>query len=160
MSDRINEAEQRARGEWFRAHWVNGVAFNRRCNLRIARWEADGVEFVLPYAEDLSAHEGIFHGGVVAALLDTTCSAAVIAGHDFGRGSRLTTISMSVQYLSVAPSEDLVCLARCTRRGRSVNFAEASARGATSGRIVATGQVVVNISGERPGAPWTVTAPA
>ena len=46
---------------------------------------------------------GIFHGGVVAALLDTTGSGAVMAGHDFAKGSRLTTISLSVQYLSVAP---------------------------------------------------------
>src|SRR5207245_4365536 len=46
---------------------------------------------------------GIFHGGVVSALLDTTATGAVMAGHDFAKGSRLTTISLSVQYLSVAP---------------------------------------------------------
>jgi acyl-coenzyme A thioesterase PaaI-like protein len=81
-----------------------------------------------------------------------------MAGHDFSRGSRLTTISMSVQYLTVAPGEDLVCTGRCLRRGRTVSFAEGSARGAHSGKVVATGQVAVNIAGERPGTPWSVTA--
>lgn len=155
MGEGLTAAEQRARSEWFRDHWEKGVAFNRYCRVRIERWESDGVEFFLPYSDTLSAHDGIFHGGVVAALLDTTGGAAVIAGHDFTRGSRLTTISLSVQYLTVAPGEDLIGTARCTRRGRTVSFAEAAALGATSGKVVATGQVAVSISGERPGAPWT-----
>lgn len=155
MTQRLTEEEQQFRREWFRGHWVDRVAFNRRCKMRIERWDSEAVEIALPYAEDLSAHDGIFHGGVVAALLDTTATAAVMAGHDFNLGSRLTTISMSVQYLSVAPGEDLLCEGRCTRRGRTVNFAEGIARGATSGKPVATCQVAVNISGERPGAPWT-----
>src|SRR5215212_8273745 len=157
--DPLTEEEQQRRRGWFREHWVDGVAFNRRCNLQILRWDAEAVQIALPYATDLSAHDGIFHGGVVAALLDTTATAAVIAGHDFARGSRLTTISMSVQYLSVAPGEDLVCEGRCTRRGRTVNFAQGTARGATSGKPVATCQVAVNIAGERPGVPWGPSTP-
>jgi|SRR3954453_11734045 uncharacterized protein (TIGR00369 family) len=151
----LTDEEQERRRRWFREHWVDGVAFNRRCGMRIVSWDGEAVEIALPYATDLSAHDGIFHGGVVAALLDTTATAAVIAGHDFSRGSRLTTISMSVQYLSVAPGEDLVCEGACTRRGRTVSFAQATARGATSGKPVATCQVAVNIAGERPGAPWS-----
>ena len=108
----MTDEEQQRRRLWFREHWVDGVAFNRRCNMRIVSWDEEAVEIALPYANDLSAHDGIFHGGVVAALLDTTATAAVIAGHDFSRGSRLTTISMSVQYLSVAPGEDLLCEGR------------------------------------------------
>lgn len=77
-----------------------GVAFNRYCRLRVTRWDPDGVEIVLPYTETLSAHEGLFHGGVVSALIDTAGAGAVIAGHDFTKGSRLSTVSMSVQYLA------------------------------------------------------------
>src|SRR5436305_13013891 len=119
MTDVLTEDEQQRRSQWFREHWQNGVAFNRRCGMRILRWDGDAVEIALPYADDLSAHSGIFHGGVVGALLDTTATAAVMAGHDFNRASRLTTISMSVQYLSVAPGEDLLCEGVCTRRGRT-----------------------------------------
>ena len=158
MRQGLTAQEQQARNEWFKQHWVTGVAFNRFCGMRIEQWDDTGVELFLPYSENLSAHDGIFHGGVVGALLDTTATAAVMAGHDFSRGSRLTTISMSVQYLTVAPGEDLVCTGRCLRRGRTVSFAEGSARGAHSGKVVATGQVAVNIAGERPGTPWSLTA--
>ncbi len=150
----LTERQQQEQRDWFRAHWEHGVAFNKRCDIKVLRWDADGVELFLPYAAELSAHPGIFHGGVVSALLDTTGTGAVMAGHDFARGSRLTTISLSVQYLSVAPGEDLVATGRCTRRGRAVHFAEARACGATSGKVVATGQVAASISGERPGTAW------
>ncbi len=151
----LSEVEQQERRDWFRAHWQDGVAFNRSCGIRVLRWDVDGVELYLPYADGLSAHNGIFHGGVVAALLDTTATGAVMAGHDFSLGSRLTTISMAVQYLSVTPGEDLRAVGRCTRRGRTVNFAEARAEGAESGKVVASAQLAANVSGERPGAPWS-----
>ena len=111
----LTAGEQERRREWFREHWAKGVPFNRHCALEVRQWDAEAVELFLPYADELSAHTGIFHGGVVAALLDTR---------------------------------------RCTRRGRSVHFAEAQALGVTSGKVVATGQIAVNIAGERPGAPW------
>ena len=150
----LTDEQQQQRREWFRRHWEHGVAFNQHVGIRIQRWDAESVEFFLPYADHLSAHSGIFHGGVVAALLDTCSTGAVMAGHDFTRGSRLTTITMSVQYLSVAPGEDLLAVGRCTRRGSSVHFAEAVATGAASGKELARAQVSVSISGERPGAPW------
>ena len=82
----LTDQEQRERRAWFRARWERGVAFNRRCRIRVTRWDADGVEIVLPYAESLSAHEDVFHGGVISALIDTAGAGAVIAGHDFTEG--------------------------------------------------------------------------
>ncbi len=152
----LTEQERR---EWYREHWACGIPFNKHCGIEVRQWDDEAVELFLPYAELLSAHAGIFHGGVVAALLDTTGSGAVMAGHDFAKGSRLTTISLSVQYLSVAPGEDLLATGRCTRRGRSVHFAQAQASGAVSGKVVATGQVAVSIAGERPGVPWQAPKP-
>lgn len=153
------ERTEQERREWFREHWAHGIPFNKHCGIEVRRWDDEAVELLLPYAEDLSAHDGIFHGGVVSALLDTTASGAVMAGHDFTRGSRLTTVSLSVQFLSVAPGEDLLATGQCTRRGRSVHFAQAQACGAVSGKAVATGQVAVSISGERPGVPWLPPGP-
>jgi uncharacterized protein (TIGR00369 family) len=151
----LSDAEQQQRRDWFRAHWQDGVPFNRHCAIRVLKWDTDGAELYLPFSDTLSAHDGILHGGVVAALLDTTATGAVMAGHDFDRGSRLTTISMSLQYVSVAPGEDVRAVGRCIRRGRTVNFAEAQAFGAESGKLLATAQLAVNVSGERPGAPWS-----
>ncbi|MFF4015883.1 PaaI family thioesterase [Streptomyces sp. NPDC001843] len=145
----LTEQEQCERRAWFRARWERGVAFNRRCRIRVARWDPETVEIVLPYAESLSAHEDVFHGGVISALIDTAGSGAVIAGHDFTKGSRLSTVSMSVQFLAPARGLEAVAYARCVRRGKRLHFADVDVM--TDGRICARGQVVVTISGERPG---------
>lgn len=149
----MDSEEQVARRNWFREHWQHGVAFNAFAGLTVEQWDADAVVMRLPYRDELSAHDGIFHGGVVAAVIDTCASGAVMAGHDFTKGSRLTTVTMSVQYFSVAPGEDLRITGVCLRRGKVVHFAEARVQGADSAKLVASGQVSVSISGERPGLP-------
>lgn len=145
------EEQQAVRREWFREHWQRGVAFNAFAGLTIDQWDANGLSARLAYRRELSAHDGIFHGGVIAAVIDTCASGAVMAGHDFTKGSRLTTISLSVQYFTVAPGENLAVHGTCLRRGRSVHFAEAQVFGADSNKLLASGQVAVSISGERPG---------
>ena len=145
----LTEEQQRQKRARFRDHWQDGVGFNKACGVHVRRWEADGVEIELPYRDDLSAHDGIFHGGVVSALIDTAGCGAVAAGHDYDKGSRITTIALSVQYFTVAPGEDIVAFARCTRRGRRVNYADVVVRSATSGKDLAQGLVTVSVSGER-----------
>lgn len=148
----LTPEQQESRRAWFRDHWTKGVAFNAHCGMTVQRWDPDGVSIGLPFADHLSAHEGVFHGGVISALIDTTGSAAVIAGHDFNKGSRLTTISLSVNYFSVAPGEGAVAEARCTRRGGRVHFAEVTVR-SESGQPLAQGLVAVSVGGRRPGLP-------
>jgi len=153
MSDALSDDERR---EWFREHWQRGVAFNRLCQIDVLRWDPEAVHIRLPFDERLSAHEGLFHGGVIAALIDTCGSGSVIAGHDFRKGSRASTVSMSVQYVGTAPSQDVVARGRCTRRGRRLHFAEVTVE-AADGRLIAQGLVTIMIAGERT-APSSVPA--
>jgi uncharacterized protein (TIGR00369 family) len=150
VTSSMPEEEQLSRREWFRERWESGVRFNRLCRMRVLRWEEDGVEIALPYSEPLSAHEGVFHGGVVSALIDTAGGGAVMAGHDFAKGSRMSTVSLSVQYLVPSQGPEIVAYATCVRRGGRIHHAEVEVcdRG---GQVCARGQVVVSISGERPG---------
>jgi uncharacterized protein (TIGR00369 family) len=137
--------------EWFRRHWQDGIAFNRLCGFDVVDFTPEVVRVRATFRPELSAHEKIFHGGVLATLIDTTGSGAVIAGHDYSLGTRLTTVSMTVNYLSVAPGEDIVAEGVCTRRGRSLNFAQVVV-GSDSGKRLAEGLLTVNISGSRTGA--------
>jgi uncharacterized protein (TIGR00369 family) len=146
----LTDEDQQRRRAWFRRHWEQGVGFNHHCHVTVRRWDPDGVELAMPYADHLSAHAGVFHGGVISALIDTAGTGAIMAGHDFNKGSRLTTLSLAVQYLSVAPGEDVVAYARCTRRGSLVHYADVMVR-SERGKDVAQGLVTAQIAGERPG---------
>jgi uncharacterized protein (TIGR00369 family) len=137
-----------ARQEWFREHWKSHIAFNQLIGIEILDWEPGLVRARVPFADRLSAHHDIFHGGVVATLIDTTGTGAVISGHDFNRGSRLTTVSMNVQYMSVAPGEDLIAEGICTRRGRTLSFARVSVT-SVSRKLLAEGMLTVSVAGER-----------
>jgi len=144
----LSPEEQARRSEWFRRHWEGGVAFNRACGITVRKWGPEGVEMVMPYSDELSAHTGVFHGGALATLIDTSGGAAVMAGHDFNLGSRLSTVSMSVKYLAAARGETVVAYARCTKRGRQTHFADVMVR-TDSDLPVAQGLVTVMIVGER-----------
>lgn len=152
-SPQLTDGEQQQRRGWFLDHLQRGVPFNRLCKLQIQHWDCDRVEFLMPYRDELSAHLGLFHGGVICALIDTCGAGAVMAGHDFNKGSRLTTVSLAVQYLSAAPGEDALAVGRCSRRGRRLHFCDVEVFGASSGKRLASGQVTASVAGERHGVP-------
>src|SRR5688500_13030081 len=79
----------------FRGIYQDEVAFNGLLGMQITRWEPDGVVIEVPFRNDLSSHPSVFHGGVVATLIDTAASGAVLAGHDFAHGSLMSTVNMA-----------------------------------------------------------------
>ena len=84
----------------------------------------DDVMLRLPFREDLTNDGSVYHGGVVAAVMDTAGAAAAWSNHDFNKGTRASTVSMSVQYVGAAKKSDLMCRARVTTRGRELIFSE------------------------------------
>lgn len=88
------------------------------------RFEPDDVVLRLPFRDDLTNDGAVYHGGVVAAALDTAGAGAAWSGHDLTKGLRASTISMAVQYVSAARRSDLVCAARTVRRARELIFTE------------------------------------
>jgi uncharacterized protein (TIGR00369 family) len=80
----------------------------------------------------------------VASLVDTAGASAVFAGHDFDKGARAATVSMTVNYTGAGRSADLIAEATCVKRGRDLSFSEIHVRDA-DGRLVATGSLVYRI---------------
>ena len=102
------------------------------------RYEPDEVTIRLPFREDLTNDGTYFHGGVIASVIDTTGAAAAWSNHDFDKGSRASTVSMSIQYVGAAKKSDLICHARTVRRGKELTFTEITATD-QEGRPVAHG---------------------
>ncbi len=115
-----------------------------RLGLLVERWEPEGVRLRVPFDPSLT-NDGVgYHGGAVASLVDSAGAAAVWAGHDFDKGQRAATISMTVDYTGAARESDLIAEAECVRRGRDLHFSEIRVRD-EAGRLVAAGSLVYRI---------------
>lgn len=109
------------------------------------RYEPDAVTIRLPFREDLTNDGTYYHGGVVASVIDTAGAAAAWSNHDFTKGSRASTIAMSVQYVGACKKSDLLCHARTVRRGKELTFTEITATdvdGAVVAHAVQTYRIV------------------
>jgi uncharacterized protein (TIGR00369 family) len=104
--------------------------------VRFDRYEPDDVVLRLPFRPDLTNDGVSYHGGVIASAIDSAGAAAAWSNHDFTRGSRASTIAMSVQYVGPCRSSDLLCHGRTVRRGRELIFTEITATD-TQGTVVA-----------------------
>ena len=102
------------------------------------RYEPDEVVIRLPFREDLTNDGIVYHGGVIAAVMDTAGAAAAWSNHDFDKGARASTVGMTIQYVGACKKSDLVCTGRTVRRGRELIFTEMTATDG-EGNIVAHG---------------------
>jgi len=112
----------------------------------IERYEPDFVVMRLPFREDLTNDGTSYHGGVIATLMDSAGGLAAWSHHDFDKGTRAATVSLSVQYIGGATAgSDLWCDASTLRRGRELIFCEMRVRD-SAGRVVADGHLTYRIA--------------
>lgn len=123
------------------------VPFVGALGLELMEWEdqPDRVVVRMPFRELADNGGGTPHGGAVATLLDTTGAAAVWNGHDYERGTRGSTVSLTVNYLGSARDEAVIATGRCVRRAKELNFATVEAV-SESGRPVASAVMTYRIA--------------
>jgi uncharacterized protein (TIGR00369 family) len=102
----------------------------------IERYEPDEATIRLPFRHDLTNDGTYYHGGVIAAVIDSTGALAAWSNHDFDKGARASTVSMSIQYVGACKQSDLLCHARAVKRGKELTFTEITATDA-DGNVVA-----------------------
>jgi len=140
LTDEEQAARRRAVAEFMpKTPYIAGLG------LVFDRYEPDDVVTRLPFRADLTNDGKVYHGGVVAAVIDTTGAAAAWSNHDFDKGTRASTVSMTVQYVGAAKQSDLLCHARTVKRGRELIFTEITASdgdGAVVAHAVQTYRIV------------------
>lgn len=87
-------------------------------------WEPDRIVARIPFDKKLTNDGKVFHGGVIASLIDTAGAAAAWSGHDMSKGMKAATVAMSVEYLGATKERDLVATARALRRGKELIFTD------------------------------------
>jgi len=132
------KSRQAVRELMFQTPYIEGMG------MQAEEWTPDGVRLRLPFDKKLSNDGRVFHGGAIGSLMDTAGAAAVWAGHDFEKGAKAATVSMTINYLGAAYENDLVAEARCVKRGKELAFSEISVTDA-DGKPVATGTLVYRI---------------
>jgi uncharacterized protein (TIGR00369 family) len=122
---------------------IVGTRFIKSLGVTAVTWTPAEVVLRVPFDEWLTNDGREYHGGALAALMDTAGAGAVWAGHDFDKGMRASTVSMTVNYVGRAQG-DLVATAHCVKRGRDLHFSEIRVDD-TNGTLVATGTLVYRI---------------
>jgi uncharacterized protein (TIGR00369 family) len=131
----LTEPEQRKHRQAVRELMLT-TPFLAGLGLVFDRYEPDDVTIRLPFREDLTNDGTYFHGGVIASVMDTAGAAAAWSNHDFDKGTRASTVAMSIQYTGAAKRCDLLCHAHTARRRKDLTFTEITATDA-DGNVVA-----------------------
>ena len=111
--------------------WQDTLGFS------VTGWGPDMAEITLPLAPKHANRYGIVHGGVLASILDTAMGFAGCYTGDANRVQLAMTLSMTVNFLSVARGQTLIAEGRKTGGGAKTFFAEATITDDT-GAVIAT----------------------
>lgn len=131
-----DQSEQRRR---IARQFIEVIPHARALGMRFDMLSDEGAEIALPWRADLvgDPRSGVIHGGVISALMDTCCGAAVMA-HPTGARST-ATIDLRIDYMRPAtPGQLIRAKASCYHVTRSVAFVRAVAMDDDGSRPVAS----------------------
>jgi uncharacterized protein (TIGR00369 family) len=107
---------------------MSGIPHAREIGMRLHRSAQGRAVLSVAYDQKLVGDpvSGVLHGGVVTALLDTACGAAVMSMPGKLRGT--ATLDLRIDYMRPASvGQTVYAAAECYRMTRSIGFARAVA---------------------------------
>ena len=118
--------------------------FPKFMGLDLEEVRRDYARMRLAYRPEFLQPAGVWHGGVIATMLDTVVVPAVGSAYDEPRA--LFTIDIALRYLApLKPDEDAVAEGWITQRGTSIVFCDAEVRSA-GGTLAATATLTYKVS--------------
>jgi uncharacterized protein (TIGR00369 family) len=135
----MDDATRLANLERLNRDFMSLVPFNRALGLEAVALDDGRARLRLPYRADLVGNPdtGVLHGGVVTALLDAACGAAVFMA--LKAPMSIATLDLRIDYLGPATvGRELLCETVCYRVTRHVAFVRGEAFHDDDGERVAT----------------------
>jgi uncharacterized protein (TIGR00369 family) len=97
--------------------------------------ESGIVTIACGFDEGLTQQHGLFHGGVVASLVDVACGYAALSVMPADR--EVLTVEFKVQFLKPAKTDRIVAVGQVVQAGRTLTVCEGSVFDATRTRVLA-----------------------
>ncbi|TRW99697.1 PaaI family thioesterase [Paracoccus sp. M683] len=135
----MTEYEQKSERAQQAQQFMQALPYARALDMRVDDIGNGSATISMPWADHLvgDPHTGVIHGGVVSALMDTCCGAAVL-GHPAVK-SATATLDLRIDYMRAAkPGQRLRARAECYHLTRSVAFVRAVTTDEDSDNPVAT----------------------
>ena len=124
------------------------VELVRHLDLQLVDWDEHSARVRMPFSAAIDNRSGTPLGGALATLVDIAGAAAVWAGHDFSKGGRHATVSISINFVGAARNEAVLATARCVRRQQELTYVSVDVE-SESGRIVANGLLTFRVVPQR-----------
>lgn len=108
--------------------FIDALPHARALKMRMDHLESGVAVISMPWDEHLvgDPKSGVIHGGVVSALMDTCCGAAVMSHSS--NPSSTATIDLRIDYMrSAKPGQRITARAECYHMTRNVAFMRAVA---------------------------------
>jgi len=97
--------------------------------------EPGTVTITCGFAEGLTQQHGLFHGGVVASLVDVACGYAALSVMPADR--EVLTVELKINFLKPAQTERVIAVGQVVQAGRTLTVCEGSVFDATRTRLLA-----------------------
>lgn len=97
--------------------------------------ESGTVTITCGFGEGLTQQHGLFHGGVLASLVDVACGYAALSVMPADR--EVLTVEFKVHFLKPARTDRLIAVGQVVQAGRTLTVCEGSVFDATRTRVLA-----------------------